>query len=161
MNVGPIEPGEFTCFLRHRFSQGRRKVDEPVMSKVFEWADNIPGDIQQLCAALWDITSYRDRITEDHIPKALQLIFARESKGYEAVLVQVSGQQLRCLVGLARLGGSSPLSQGFRQAVGISAPASVQRAPNRLEKLKIIYRREGQYKYVSPFLKSWLIYKDF
>jgi hypothetical protein len=161
LNVGPIDAGEFAAFLKRRFTLGKRTVDEPVMDKVFDWADNIPGDVQQLCAALWEITSYRDRITERLLPAALERIFARESKAYEAALVQVTGQQLQCLVGLARLKGTPPLSQDFLRAVGISAAASVQRALNRLEKLKIIYRHEGQYKFVNPFFKSWLIYKNF
>jgi hypothetical protein len=161
LQVGPIDTEEFAAFLKRRFALGKRTVDELVMDKVFEWADNIPGDIQQLCAALWEITSYRDRISGEHLPAALERIFARESKAYEATLVQVTGQQLQCLVGLARLKGTPPLSQGFLRAVGITAAASVQRALNRLEKLKIIYRHEDQYRFVNPFFKSWLIYKDF
>ncbi len=161
LNVGPLDAGEFAAFLKRRFALGKRTVDDAAMGQVFEWADNIPGDVQQLCAALWEITSYRDRITERLLPAALERIFARESKAYEAALIQVTGQQLRCLIGLARLKGTPPLSQGFLRAVGISAAASVQRALNRLEKLKIIYRHEGQYKFVNPFFKSWLIYKDF
>jgi len=160
-DVGPIDADEFAAFLKRRFAGGKREVDEPVLSKVFDWAENIPGDVQQLCAALWEITSYRDRITEGLLPAALERIFARESKAYEAALVPVTGQQLRCLVGLARLKGTPPLSQDFLRGVGIAAAASVQRALNRLEKLKIIYRHAGRYKFVNPFFKSWLIYKNF
>jgi len=161
LNVGPLDAGEFAAFLKARFALGKRILDDAVMGQIFEWADNIPGDVQQLCAALWEVTSYRDRITEGVLPAALERVFARESKAYEAALIQVTGQQLRCLIGLARLKGTPPLSQDFLRAVGISAAASVQRALNRLERLKIIYRHEGQYKFVNPFFKSWLIYKDF
>jgi hypothetical protein len=47
------------------------------------------------------------------------------------------------------------------RVVGISTPGSVQRALNRLEKLKTIYRHEGRYRFVNPFFKSWLIYKNY
>jgi uncharacterized protein len=161
LSIGPIETGLFAEFLKRRFESGKRTVEESAMSRVFEWAEDIPGDVQQLCAVLWEITSYRDPITEDLLPAALERIFARESKAYEAVLVQVTGQQLRCLVGLARHRDTPPLSQDFLRAVGIPAAASVQRALNRLEKLKVVYRHEGRYKFVNPFFKSWLIYKDF
>ena len=161
LNVGRIDPGKFSDFLQRRFAQGKRKVDGCVMEKAFELADEIPGDIQQLCAALWEVTSYKGQITEDVIPNALQLIFARESKGYEAVLLQITALQLRCLVGLAQLGGKTPMSKDFLRETGIATPASVQRALSRLEKLKIIYRHEGRCKFVNPFLKSWLIHKDY
>lgn len=161
LDVGPIDSVEFSAFLRQKFSRGRRKVDDGALVRVLEIANDIPGDAQQLCAALWDTTSPRERVTEDHIPGALRLVFARESKGYEAALVQLTGQQLRCLVGLARVGGQSPLSRDFLRASGISLPASVRRALGRLEALKVIYRREGEYRFVNPFFRSWLIYRDF
>jgi len=40
---------------------------------------------------LREITSYRDRITAGLLPAALERIFARESKPYEAALIQVTG----------------------------------------------------------------------
>ena len=161
MHVGRIDPGEFSVFLERRFAQGKRKVGDGVMGKVSGLADDIPGDVQQLCAALWEVTSYKDQITDGVLPDALQLVFARESKGYEAILHQITGQQLRCLVGLAELGGKAPLSQDFLRETGIATPASVQRALSRLEKLKIICRYEGQCRFANPFLKSWLIHKDY
>ena len=161
MHIGSLDPDEFSGFLERRFAQGKRKVGDGVMASVFELADDIPGDVQQLCAALWEVTSYRDGITDDILPDALQIIFARESKGYEAILHQITGQQLRSLVGLAKLGGKAPLSQDFLRETGIATPASVQKALNRLQQLRIIYRHEGQCRFANPFLKSWLIHKDY
>jgi len=54
-----------------------------------------------------------------------------------------------------------PLSSEFIQVTGISQPASVKKALNRLIQLKIIYRYQKEYKFINPFFKSWLIYKDF
>ena len=108
LEVERIDRDAFSDFLLQRFATGRRTIDQSVMEKVFEFTDEIPGDTQQLCAALWEVTSPRERITEQHLAESLQLIYARESKGYEAVLVQITGQQVRCLIGLARLGGRAP-----------------------------------------------------
>lgn len=44
---------------------------------------------------------------------------------------------------------------------GITAPASIKKALNRLVQLKVIYRHEGEYKFVNPFFKSWLIWKNY
>jgi DNA-binding MarR family transcriptional regulator len=87
--------------------------------------------------------------------------YGRELKGYEANLSRLTGQQLRCLVGLASVGGKSPFSSQFIKATGISQPASVKRALNRLINLNIIYRYQREYKFINPFFKSWLIYKNF
>ncbi len=75
------------------------------MDHIFEICINVAGDIQQLCSALWDTTSYGDHILEEQIPSALEQIFAHESKGYETTLKIISGQQLKLLTGLARIGG--------------------------------------------------------
>jgi len=160
INVGPIDRKQFIAFLKSKFSLGKRSVDQQVLNLIFEIAENIPGDIQQLCGAIWEITSYKDKIDESIIPKALQIIYAQEFKGYEAILVQLTANQLKCLVGLAKIGGKSPLSSEFVREVGIELPATIKKALTRLIQLKIIYRYQGEYKFVNPFFKSWLLFNN-
>ncbi len=161
LEVGPIKPDEFVPFLRRRFLGGGRQVADGVMQQVMEEAGEIPGDIQELCACLWDVTSPGDPVTPDLIEPALEVIFARERKAYEATLVQLTGQQLRCLVALARTGGRNPLSEDFMSLAGIGSPSSVQAALKRLIQLKIVYRQNKVYRLSNPFLGSWLIWKDY
>jgi hypothetical protein len=161
VEVGPLDTGPFIKFLADKFAQGKRTVEKETMQKVFEIAENVPGDIQELCGALWETTSYKEAIRETNIKAALELIYARESKGYEAALVQLTSQQLKCLVGLAKMGGKAPQSSFFVQGVGLALPASVKKALNRLTQLKVIYRHQNEYKFINPFLKSWLIWKNY
>ena len=161
VNVGPLETGVFARFLADKFASGKRVVEKSAMRKVIEIAENVPGDVQELCEALWETVPYNDTIRETSIGPALELIYARESKGYEAALVQLTSQQLKCLVGLARMGGKTPLSSAFSQGAGITSAASIKKALNRLVQLKVIYRHEGEYKFVNPFFKSWLIWKNY
>jgi hypothetical protein len=161
IEVGPLDREQFKGFLKKKFSAGKRTMDNDVLETGFEIADNLPGDIQQYCGALWDTTSDKDHIDKQAIPEAMHLIFSRESKGYESVLVQLTAHQLRCLVGLARFGGASPFSGAFLQGVGISSPSSVKKALHRLVQLKVIYRHSGEFKFVNPFLRAWLLWKNF
>ena len=161
VDVGPLDKEGFAGFLADKFALGKRVVDKDAMAKVIELAENVPGDVQELCEAIWETTAYRSTIHEDCIGPALELIYARESKGYEAALVQLTGQQLKCLVGLARMGGKAALSAVFIQGVGIAGPASIKKALNRLVQLKVVYRHEGEYKFVNPFFKTWLLWKNY
>lgn len=161
VNVEELYRKIFSEFLREKFLLGKRTVSPPLLDKIFEISQDIPGDIQQLCGAVWETTSYGDNIAADVIPAALEVIYSRELKGYEGTLVQLTGQQLRCLVGLARVGGKSPFASEFLKSTGITQPSSVKKALNRLEKLKIIYEYKKEYKFINPFFGSWLIYKDF
>jgi len=161
LDVGPLKEDAFWRFLSRRFASSERNIEDGMLTRIMDLADHVPGDVQELCACLWEATSPGDDVTEKALLPALELIFARESKGYEAILVQLTGQQLSCLSGLARVGGNAPLSVAFLKEVGIGSPASVQKALNRLLKSKLIYRYGGEYKFVNPFLKSWLVWKNY
>ena len=83
LTVEPLPYGEFSEFLKKKFAMGQREIGEEVLGNVFEIANNIPGDIQQLCEALWEVSSEKEIIGPDKLKKALELIFAREQKSYE------------------------------------------------------------------------------
>ena len=159
IQVGPIDTDRFQKFIVNKFKAGKRRITADSLKTVFAVCFNIPGDIQQLCAALWDTTAYGARIASQQIPIALEQIFAHELKGYETILKIVSRQQLKLLIGLARLGGRAPMSSAFLKGSGISQASSVQRALNRLMGLKIIFYYEDEYRFVNPFLRAWLLYK--
>ena len=177
VDVGPLDKESFAGFLADKFALGKWGVDKDAMAKGIELAENVPGDVQELCEAIWETTAYRNTIHGDCIGPALELIYARESKGYEAALVQLTGQQVKCLVGLARMGGKAALSAAFIEGVGITGPASIKKALNRLVQLKVVYRHEprvvptlqevgtmqgrGEYKFVNPFFKTWLLWKNY
>ncbi|MCX6579585.1 MAG: hypothetical protein NT166_05315 [Candidatus Aminicenantes bacterium] len=160
-NLGELDRAVFGEFLQEKFRQGKRTVTPQLLDKIFEIAQDVSGDVQQLCGAVWEGTSYGDNITGDIIPAALEVIYSRELKGYEAAFAQLTGQQLRCLAGLARVGGKNLLSAEFLKVSGITQPSSVKKALQRLEQLKIIYEYKKEYKFINPFFRSWLIYKNF
>ncbi len=161
VNVGPLDRETFVGFLAGKFALGNRVAGNDVLERIITLAENVPGDVQELCEAIWETTASRDRIHEGSIGPALELIYARESKGYEAALVRLTGQQLKCLFGLARMGGKAPLSAAFIRGVGITGPASIKKALNRLVQLKVVYRHDGEYKFVNPFFKTWLLWKNY
>lgn len=152
-NLGELDRAVFGEFLQEKFRQGKRTVTPQLFEKIFEIAQDVPGDVQQLCGAVWEGTSYGDNITGDIIPAALEIIYSRELKGYEAAFAQLTGQQLRCLVGLARVGGKNLLSAEFLKVSGITQPSSVKKALQRLEQLKIIYVYKKEYKFIKPFFQ--------
>ena len=157
IEVGNIETKLFIDYIREKLLKGNHTIEDSVLIKIFEMAERITGDIQQFCNALWEITSRNEAISDEHISRALKLIFARESKSYEIVLTTTTDLQLRCLTGLARMGGKAPLSKEFLKNIGNILPASIQKSLIRLEQLKIIYKKNSEYKFVNPFFKLWLL----
>lgn len=161
LEVGPIDGDTFVPFLKRKFVSGKRSISTETVEAVICMAGNIPGDVQELCACIWDATSAGASIAQKHLDAGLNLIFARERKAYEATLICITGLQLRCLVGLAEADSTKVLSSGFLEKTGIRTTSSVQAALKRLVKLKIIYRHEGTYRLVNPFFGSWLIWNGY
>jgi len=150
---------EFSQFLKKKFSTGQRKIDNKVFEKVFKIANNIPGDIQQLCEALWEVTTEKETVSLDKLKNALELIFAREQKSYENYISLLTNIQLRCLTAIAKEGGKSVFSIAFMKSAGFNNPSSVRRAITRLIKLNILFESGGEYRFINPFFRSWLPYK--
>jgi len=159
LTVEPLPYEEFSEFLKKKFATGQRKIDDEVLEKVFEIANEIPGDIQQLCEALWEISSEKEIISLDKLKNALELIFAREQKSYETYISLLTNIQLRCLMAIAKEGGKSVFSASFMKPAGFSNPSSVRRAITRLIKLNILFESGGEYRFINPFFRAWLPYK--
>jgi hypothetical protein len=161
ISLGPIPRKAFGKFLRKKFAEGKRTVSDPLMSRIFDETDGVTGDIQQMCEALWSVSSEGAALTEADFHSAYELIFAREVKSYELILAGLTALQLRCLSALARIGGSSVTSGRFLKESGIRQPSSVSRAIARLVKMKILFVQEKEYRFVNPFFRAWLVSRGF
>jgi len=113
-----------------------------------------PGDIQQLCKALWEVTLEKEIIGPDKLKTALELIFAREQKSYENYINLLTNIQLRCLMAIAKKGGKSVFSISFMKSAGFNNPSSVRRAITRMLKLNILFEIGGEYRLINPFFQS-------
>jgi len=157
--VGPLPYEEFSRFLTDKFATGQRTIYNEVLQKVFEIANNTPGDVQQLCGALWEVTSEKETIGLENLKNALELIFARDQKSYENYVSLLTNIELRCLMAIAREGGKKIFSVPFMKAAGFNNPSSVRRAITRIVKLNILFESSDEYRFVNPFFRAWLPYK--
>ena len=159
ITIDPLPYVEFSEFLKKKFATGKRKMGDDVLNRGFEIACNIPGDIQQLCEALWEVTSENEWVTQNHIKEALDLIFSREQKSYENILGLLTDFQIRCLFSIAKQGGKGVLSIPFLKSAGANNPSSVRRAITRLVDLNILFEVKKEYRFVNPFFRAWMNYR--
>jgi hypothetical protein len=157
IEVGPIDHNIFRQFITRKFSDARIKIAPEMIDKILSAAQENPGDTQQLCAAVYDVTSPGVVVGEKTILEALQQIFAEERKGYEACLANITATQLKCLTAVAKLGGRNVFSREFLVHTGIRQPSSIRKSLSRLEDLKIIFKTGHEYRYVNPFFAQWLV----
>jgi len=157
ITVDPLPYEEFSKFLIKKFKSGQRDVMEETLEQVFKIAGNVTGDIQQLCEALWAVTPREHAVSPDKLRAAIELIFAREQKSYEAFVSLLTDFQLKCLTALARVGGKQVYSMDFVSAVGPHSSASVNRAITRMIDINILFKSGKEIKFVNPFFKAWLL----
>lgn len=159
LNVDPLPYDDFSEFLKNKFATGEREVDDDTLKKVFEIAGNIPGDIQQLCEALWAISSVEKTLKPEKLKDALELIFSREQKSYENYIRLLTNIQQKCLGSIATEGGKNVFSKSFMKSAGFTNPSSVRKAINRMVNLNILFETGGEYKFINPFFRAWLVSK--
>lgn len=154
--VPPIDTCEFAKFIVARFKKGGCRIGIDVAKAVIEFADGVSGDVQEFCDALWSITEEGSEATFGDLPKALDVVFAREKTGFESVISDLTPNQLAVLRGLANTDTSQVFSSVFMEQVRVASPGSMRRAINSLLAARLIFRQKGEFKFFNPFFREWL-----
>lgn len=156
MDLGPIERNVFSDYIRDRFVIGKRNIGKDTINMIFDFAYDIPGDIQRLCYGIWEVTSYKAVIKEKHLFMALENIYAMNKRMYEVLLPTFSEQQFICLSTLAKFSGKANINKEFVERTGINIEVSVRKAMNRLVEKRMVMKTGATYKICDPFFGYWL-----
>ena len=154
--VGKIPDGDFFRFARGRFAVGGRKLSREAFDRILDFTDRVPGDVQELCDAVWHVSEPGDAVTPELTEKGVRTVFARESVAYATFVRPLTDIQLRVLRALAELGGEHVLSGEFLQKAGVTTPTTVKRSLAALAKAELVYDVGGDRKFASPFFREWV-----
>jgi hypothetical protein len=154
--VDAISQSDFSAFIVRRFTTGRRNISEAMARTIIGFADSVSGDVQELCAALWDTTEAGATITENDIPTALEHIFARERKGFEKSISHLTPTQVAVLKGMAAADSAKIYSSQFLESVRIASTGTVKKAVRRLESDELVYEWQRSWRFVDPFFREWV-----
>jgi DNA-binding MarR family transcriptional regulator len=155
VEVGPISRKHFKAFLEEKFTRTGRAAASDLFDRVFEVCLDIPGDVQQLCSALWELGD--KKLESQALTRALEVIWSQELKGYEMALQILTAQQFKILSTIARIGGKAPTSAAFLREAGGIMPSSAKAALSRLLALRLVFYYRGEYRFVNPFFRTWLL----
>jgi len=156
-DVGEIDIADFANFIVSRFDKGRRHISNDMARKVIELACGVSGDVQELCAAMWDVTKGGDEVTDSCVPAALDVIFMRERKGFEKSVSVLTPLQVRVLHGLAANPGLRVYGGDFLRRTGVTNPGAVRKAIARLEEYDLVYMLDGKCKFTDSFFRLWVL----
>lgn len=153
IEVQSIPRDEFQPFLENKFLQGKRAVSPDVWDSLFEL--EVPGDIQQLCAALWESSDSASEINASVLQEACDRIFSQEIEGFRALLGGLTALQLRVLKSIAKKGANNLYSLESQQMIGASA-SSIRRSVTALVDKWILVKDSKEIYFNNPFLKQFL-----
>ncbi|MEA2012471.1 MAG: ATP-binding protein [Verrucomicrobiota bacterium] len=156
LTVEEIPESLFFKFIEEKFAISNRRIERDLFRKIEDLTDGIPGDIQQLCKALWNNSNNNDTITETHIQLAIKDISREFLKTWQNYINMLTPHQIKILKGLAYFDGQHVNSIDFLNYTGIKQPSSVTRGIKKLEKLRLVFRN-GNYKFTDPFFKKWIL----
>jgi len=150
----PVIPQEvFRPFLEEKFAGGERTVLDEVWNELFEL--DVPGDIQQLCAALWESSDQGDMIGVTTLREACERVFSQEIEGFRSLITDLTALQFRVLKVVASNGVVNLYSLDSQQAIGASS-SSIRRSMTSLVRKWILVEDQGLVYFNNPFLKQFL-----
>ncbi len=154
LEVGSVERETFVPFLEKKFRKNKLKPTNPFWDLVYDMTEGISGDVQQLCAAVWETSTSNIQLKEQAVRVALERIFAHESRTNEYIIKRCSPLQKKTLIGLVTL-DCGPTSTAFLKQTGASS-GGVVKALRLLTNDGIIWKQDKSYHFASPFFREWL-----
>jgi len=155
-DVGTIDDAAFYRFIVSRFATGKRKLPRDEFDEILAFTARTPGDVQEFCDGIWQVTEPGDVVSATVREQALQRIFAREGASFSSFARRLTDIQYRVFKTLSTLGGAHPLSGEFLRESAVTNSATVKRALNSLVADGLVYQIDGEYRFVSPFFRDWI-----
>ena len=153
IEVQTIPREDFQPFLEEKFANGKRTVFPGVWDELFKL--EVPGDIQQLGAALWESSDPDSEIDPSVLKEACERIFSQEIEGFRSMLGGLTALQLRVLKFVAKNGAQNLYSLDSQQAIGASA-SSIRRSLTALSSKWILVKDDNKIYFNNPFLRQFL-----
>ncbi len=157
LEVGSIDRKDFIPWLEKRFAQGKRTIDPTIWPPLFDLMQDVPGDIQHFCHALWDSSKPGDPIADSTCEKATVYLLDMQEKSFIDFWNMLSGNQQKFLRGLALRPGLGHSSNAFLEQAGLSSSSAASKALNAMLSRGALWKAGSSIAFSNPFLKLWIL----
>jgi uncharacterized protein len=157
LEIGTIEAGAFARFLRKRFEETEKGVDDQALSRVLEATGGHPYGTQELAYFLWELvpTGHFARIGD--VEAALEQALRSEHNHFAKLWDDAPHAQRLVMLALADEPTRSLYAADYAERHELPAKPALQRAIGALVTKEIAGRDEGRvYRIVEPFFADWL-----
>ena len=160
MELGVIPARDFAKFIRARFEQTSRSIDEDVIDSLLRTTHCHPYGTQELAYALWEVTDEGATATQAELAQAVVQVMRSENAHFSRIWERASKAQRVTLKAMAVGPGQPPFSSAYRRRYGLPGTSTVQRAIEALVNDELIERDRDGYRIAEPFLADWILRTD-
>ena len=155
--LGPIAEKHWQPFIRSRFADAEKRIDEQEIHDLCEMTQGHPFYTQHLCHVLWELCERKAKVTAEMMRTAVKVLLDRETYAYTALWESLTIPQKRFLKGLAaEAAGVKVFGGEFVSRYGLSSASNAQRAVEALLGKDIIDRDNVSFLITDRFFRLWI-----
>ena len=157
LEIGPIPASEFARFLRRRFEETEKEIDDEALARLLEATGGQPYGTQELAYFLWELvpTGHFARLAD--VETALAQVLRSEHNHFAKLWDDAPHAQRLVMLALAEEPTSSVYSADYAERHDLPPKPALQRAIGALVTKEIAARDAGRvYRIVEPFFADWL-----
>jgi len=155
--LGPIAEKHWQPFIRQRFADADKGIDQGHIHEVCELTQGHPFYTQHLCHVLWELCEPKAAVNGEMLQAAVKVLLDRESYAYTTLWESLTLSQKRFLKGLAaEAAGVKVFAGEFVSRHGLSSASNAQRAVQALLAKDIIDRDNGSFLITDRFFRLWI-----
>jgi len=157
LEIGPIPAAEFARFLRRRFEETEKAIDDDALARLLEATGGHPYGTQELAYFLWELvpTGHFARLAD--VETALAQVLRSEHNHFAKLWDDAPHAQRLVMLALAEEPTGSLYSADYAERHDLPPKPALQRAIGALVTKEIAARdAERAYRIVEPFFADWL-----
>ena len=158
LELGRIAAGEFARFVRKRFEETEKGIDDQALDRLLEATGGHPYGTQELAYFLWELVPTGHFARLGDVETALAQALRSEHNHFAKIWDDAPHAQRLVMLALAEEPTRSLYAAEYAERHDLPAKPALQRAIGALVTKEVVARDEGRvYRIVEPFLADWLL----
>jgi uncharacterized protein len=158
LEIGRIAPADFATFVRRRFEETEKAIDDEALERVLEATGGHPYGTQELAYFLWELVPTGHFARLGDVENALAQVLRTEHNHFAKLWDDAPRAQRLLLLALADEPTGSIYAADYAERHELPEKPALQRAGGALVSKEIVARDEdGVYRIVEPFFADWLL----
>jgi AAA+ ATPase superfamily predicted ATPase len=158
LEVGSIPRGEFARFVRVRFEETEKGIDDEALARLLDATGGHPYGTQELAYFLWELVPTGHFARLGDVETALAQALRSEHNHFAKLWDDAPYAQRLVMLALAAEPTASLYAAEYAERHDLPAKPALQRAIGALVAKEVVARDEERaYRIVEPFFADWLL----